>query len=332
MMLGTRDRLETAVASSVLPNPRDPAEADDRKVRRMVGFAWALLILNTLVFFPETYSGLPLVVPIPSTIGKGITQAALPVALVLALMANRRMAIRPNVFLVLVSLLVVEALMTSISVSQSSNAYRTFRYVEFVIALWLLSPWWGRRDLLLIRSHLAAMSVVLGSVVLGVLVAPGTALAQGRLEGAFWPNPPTEIAEFTAVTIGLVVVLWLGGLVSGRATLLVALAAGALLLLTHTRTAILALMVGLLVAVLSLLATRARARGVIAAAGVMLFVGALTLSRFVTAWWTRGETAYELSNFTGRTKVWAGLLNLPRDQFQMIAGSACRARGTSVYP
>lgn len=332
MMLDTRGRPETAVASAVPLNRADPAEADDRRVRRMVGVAWALLVLNTLVFFPTTYSGLPLVVPIPSTIGKGITQIALPVALVLALMVNRRMTIRPNVFLVLVSLLVIEALLTSISVSQSSNAYRTFRYVEFAITLWLLSPWWGRRDLLLIRSHLATMYVVLGSVALGILVAPGTALAQGRLEGAFWPDPPTEIAEFTAVTAGLVLVLWLGGLVSGRATVLVVLAAGALLLLTHTRTAIVALMVGLLVACLSLFASRARARGVLAAAGIALFVGVLTVSRFVTTWWTRGETAYELSNFTGRTKVWAGLFNIPRDQFQMLLGSGLSGQGYLGLP
>jgi hypothetical protein len=47
--------------------------------------------------------------------------------------------------------------------------------VEFVAALWLLTPWWGRRDLLLVRCHLA-LAVVLGSVLLGVLIAPTKAI------------------------------------------------------------------------------------------------------------------------------------------------------------
>jgi hypothetical protein len=332
VMLDTSSGPQTATVPAVRLDQADPLEAQDRRVRITVGFTWALLILNTLVFFPATYSGLPLVIPIPSLIGKSITQAALPVALVLALTVNRRMKIRPNVFLVLVSLLALEAILTSISVSQAGNAYRTFRYVEFVVTLWLLSPWWGRRDLLLIRSHLVTMSVILGSVALGMLVAPRTALAQGRLEGAFWPDPPTEIAEFAAVTLGLVAVLWLGGLIAGRAAALVVLAAGTLLLLTHTRTAIVSLLSGFLVAALSLFATRVRARGIIVTAGIALFAGSLRLSHYVMAWWSRGETSYEQGNLTGRTKVWAGVLNLPRDQFQMLTGSGLGSQGYLGLP
>ena len=237
---------QPAAVAAASVDARDPDKARDTWVRRRVGLVWGLLVLNTLTFYPATYSGLPLVVPIPSTIGKTITQGALPVALILALTVNRRMTIRPNFFLFLMSLLVIEALLTSIHVSQISNAYRSFRFAEFAAVLWLLTPWWGRRDLLLIRCHLASMSIVLGSVALGLLVAHRTALAQGRLEGVLWPNPPTQIAEFAAVTLGLVVVLWLGALVSGRTALLVAVSAGTILVLTHTRTALIALVAGLL--------------------------------------------------------------------------------------
>ena len=320
MSLDISSRPETAGAAAVSVNAKDPVEARDRWVRRRVGLAWGLLILNTLVFDPSTYSGLPLVVPIPSTIGKAITQGSLPVALLLILTVNRRMAVRPNAFLFLASLLVIEALLTSIHVSEISNAYRSFRFAEFVAALWLLSPWWGRRDLLLVRCHLVSASVVLGSVVLGILVAPGASLADGRLEGAFWPNPPTQIAEFAAVTVGLVVVLWLGGMVSGRAALLVVPSAGAILLLTHTRTALIALLAGLLVAGLSLFMSTARARKLFAAAGAAVFIGTMTLSGVVTTWWARGQNKYLLANLNGRTVAWAGVLSIPRNQFQMISG------------
>ena len=55
--------------------------------------------------------------------------------------------------------------------------YRTFRLAEFVAALWLLTPWWGRRDMLLLRYQLRCLYVALGSVLLGLLIAPGHALA-----------------------------------------------------------------------------------------------------------------------------------------------------------
>lgn len=318
---------ETAGAAAVFADAKDPVEARDRWVRRRIGLAWGMLVLNTLTFFPATYSGLPLVVPVPSAIGKAITQGALPFALLLALTVNRRMAIRPNVFLFLVSLLAIEALLTSIHVSQISNAYRSFRFAEFVAVLWLLSPWWGRRDLLLIKCHLAAVSVVLGSVILGLLVAPRDALAQGRLEGVFWPDPPTQIAEFAAVTVGLVLVLWLGSLVSGRVALLVVPSAGAILLLTHTRTALIALMAGVLVAGLSLFMTTARARKLFAAAGVAVLIGVMTLSGVVKTWWERGQNAHDLANLTGRTAAWAGVLSVPRDQFAMLSGFGLSDQG-----
>jgi hypothetical protein len=320
MTLDIRNIPAATGAPAILVDAKDPVESHDRSVRLRIGLAWGLLVLNTLTFYPTTYSGLPLIVPIPSAVGKVITQGALPVALLLILTVNRRMTIRPNAFLILVSLLAIEALLTSIHVSQIGNAYRSFRFAEFVVALWLLSPWWGRRDLLLIRCHLVSASLVLGSVVLGILVAPREALAQGRLEGVFWPNLPTQIAEFAAVTVGLLAVLWLGGLLPGRVALIAVPSAGAILILTHTRTALIALTAGLLVAGLSLFMASARVRRFFAAAGVVVFIGAMTLSGAARTWWARGENTYVLADLNGRTVAWQGVLNIPRNQFEMIGG------------
>jgi hypothetical protein len=305
-----------------------PAEAHDRRERRRVGLVWALLVLNTVPFFPSTYSGLPLVLPVPPSIGKAITQASLPLALILALTVNRRMAIRPGMFLFLASLLSAEALLTTTEVAEVGNAYRTLRFIELIVTLWLLSPWWGRHDLLIIRSHLISMYVVLGSVVLGILAAPSTALAQGRLEGVFWPNPPTQVAEFAAVTLGIVTILWLESLVSGRLAFAIVVTAGTILLLTHTRTALLALLSALLVGGLSLFASNQRVRKFFVAVSAVAFIGALTASGFVMKWWARGEFSTELYTLTGRSRIWAGLLNIHRDQFQMLLGSGL---GSEAY-
>ena len=102
--------------------------------------------------------------------------------------------------------------------------------------------------------------MILGSVVLGLLVAPGRALGGGRLAGVLWAIPATQVAHYAAVTLGLVVVLWLCGQVRGRAILLVVVAAVTILLLTHTRTALVGVVAGILVAGLSLIVAKARVR------------------------------------------------------------------------
>ena len=182
------------------------AQSRERWVRRRVGITWGLLFLNVVTFANGTWNGLPLIVPIPHVIGKLITQGALPAALLMALTVNRRLAIRPNVFMCLLSLLVIEAFVSSLHPIGHviGTLYRTFRLAGFVTTLWLLTPWWGRRDMLLVKCQLISLAVVLGSVILGLLVAPGRALAQGRLSGEFWPIPPTLVADFAAVALGIV--------------------------------------------------------------------------------------------------------------------------------
>ena len=55
---------------------------------------------------------------------------------------------------------------------------------------------------------------MLGSVLLGLLVAPGRALDQGTALRRVLADPPMQVADFAAVAIGLVVVLWFCGMVS----------------------------------------------------------------------------------------------------------------------
>jgi hypothetical protein len=289
------------------------AEVRERSTQRRIKLIWGLLFLDTL-----TYTGS--LVHIPSSIGKIITQGALPAALLLALTVNRKIIIRPNVFLCLVSLLVLEALLTCLQPQHIGTLYRTVRLAEFVATLWLLTPWWGRRDLLLVRSHLTALSVVLGTVVAGMLIAPGKALSGGRLGGVLWAIPPPQVAHYAAVMTGLVVVLWLGGHLRGKVTVTAVAVGGLVLILTHTRTALAGFVVGVLVAGLSLIASKSRARKLFASAGTVAGLVILTGSSIITDWLARGEGTGELENLTGRTKVWGPLLALPRDKFQQIFG------------
>src|SRR6516165_623846 len=156
-----------------------PAEADDRVIRFRVGLAWGLMFLNVLTFYKGTWNQLPLIIPIPSKIGQLMTQGSLPAAVLLAWSVNRRMLIRPNVYLSLLTLLFVEAFISAVNVNEhlfgshlGGTLYRTVRLGEFIVVLWLLTPFATRRDLLLLKCQLNSLGVVLGSVLLGLMIAP----------------------------------------------------------------------------------------------------------------------------------------------------------------
>ncbi|MGE5292926.1 MAG: O-antigen ligase family protein [Micromonosporaceae bacterium] len=288
-----------------------PEEVRERSVRRRVGLVWGLLVLNVL-----TYSGSLL--HIPTMMGKAITQGALPLALLVALTVNRRIVVRPNVFLCLVSLLAIEAILMSLEVKSFGAGYRIFRLTEFVAVLWLLTPWWGR--LLLVRYHLVALAVILSSVLLGLVVVPGRAMAQGRLGGIVYGIAVTQVAHYAAIMLGLVVVLWLSGRVRGRVILPVVVVAVTMLVLTHTRTALVAVVVGIIVAGLSLIVAKPRVRKFFLAASVVVSIAMMTLSSVLITWLARGEGTQQLNELSGRTLVWGPLLAFPRDRSQMLFG------------
>jgi hypothetical protein len=305
----------TALRSHRGTVPLDRTEARDRSVRRRVTAAWGLLYLDTLTFVPGG------ILHLPSHVGKAITQGALPLAILVALTVNPKVKVRPNVFLCLVSLLVLDTVITSMQPQHLGTVYRTFRLAEFVGALWLLTPWWGRRDMLLLRCHLRWLYVGLGSVLVGFIIAPGHALANGgRLSGVIWPMGSTQVAQYAAVAAGVTVVLWLARLLSGRITLVGVTAAVAILLLTHTRTALIGLVAGVLVAGLSLFTINARVRKFFAAGAAAVSIGVVTVAGVATTWLARGENAQGLRTLTGRTNFWALVLNQPRTRFQEIFG------------
>jgi len=310
------------IAPRRAPRSAAPSAAVDRErsARRLVRATWFLLVLNVMTFYPKTWSGEPLVVPIPSALGKLVTQGALPVALLLALAVNRRRVIRPSIYLGLYSLLVVEVAISALEARHFGTIYRTFRLATFVSTLWLLTPWWGRKDFFLVKCHVQAMAIVVGLVVLGFIVSPSRAMGGGRLGGDFWPTPPTQVAEFAAITMGLVIVLWFCRQLSGRIALFACTVGSFVLIESHTRTALVAMVAGLLVAGLSVISVNRRVRTVFAWVTGIVTVAVLTLSSFLTTWLSRGEGTQQLTDLTGRTNIWAAVENTPRDKFQVIFG------------
>jgi O-antigen ligase len=281
---------------------------------RRVTVIWCLLFFNALT--PGTS-----VLPIPHRIAQVMTQGALFVAVFLVLTINPRLRIRPNWFLGLYTVLAASSLMMSIRLAGLGTDYRSFRLIAFLFVLWLLTPWWGRRDLLFLRSQMWFIGIILGSVILGLLLFPGKALPNGRLSGTIWPIWPTGVAHYAGEVAGLITLLWLCRLVSRRVALVIAVPAIIVMVLTHTRTALLAMIVGLLVAGTSLLLARRRVRRFFAAGLIIVVVVAIPAAPLLTHWLARGESAQGLTSLTGRTTAWSAVLSSHQPTTNVIFGN-----------
>ena len=77
-----------------------------------------------------------------------------------------------------------------------------------------------------------------------------------------------------------------------------------IVLLTHTRTATIGLIVGVTAAMLSLVVVRRRARRCLVVLLVVAALAAVPFAGLVSTWFDRGQSSEELSGLTGRAKVW----------------------------
>jgi hypothetical protein len=190
----------------------------------------------------------------------------------------------------------------------------------FVATLWLLTRWWDDW-LAFVRTHIRALAVVLLTVAAGLVVSPGLALPEtygGRLVGAIWPLTPPQIGQYAATVAGLVILLWLGHRTTGTSVVVLAAPAVALLLLSYTRTALIGLAGGLVVAIVSLVTTSARARRVFTTTALVGGLAAVLVGAAIQTWFRRGQT--DLTELTGRAKVWDSLLAAPRTLSEQFFG------------
>ncbi|MFC5729980.1 MULTISPECIES: O-antigen ligase family protein [Nocardioides] len=295
--------------------PRRTTEA--APVPGLLRLTWAALFLNVLAF-----AGSVILVPIPESLGQLVTQGALLLAALLALILNRRATLRPDVFLVLLTVLAVVTLMTSLhNEFLLSSTFRACRLLLFLGVVWLLTPWLGSRQMELLRCHRQCHFVVLGLVLLGALVAPGLAFSfQGRLSGVLWPIPPTQVAHYAAILLGTSTVLWMCRVIGGRDAMVAIGLSSITLVATHTRTALLAAVIGLVFAGASLFFRHVRVRRTSAVVAAFAVLAATVFATELTAWVLRGQTAEDAGRLTGRTDVWAQVMALDRPLRERLFG------------
>ena len=167
---------------------------------------------------------------------------------------------------------------------------------------------------MILRCQMRFLVVILASVVLGLLISPGKALPGGRLNGVIWPIWSTQVAHFAAEVVGLTVLLWLSRLMTGRRALMLAVPAFVLLLLTHTRTALLAMFIALLVAGFSLFPVRRHVRRAFAAVLIVVVAVGVPAAPYVSHYLARGRTASKFG---------------PHRSYQGLVGGALDSRPTT---
>ncbi|WP_436982327.1 O-antigen ligase domain-containing protein [Streptomyces sp. enrichment culture] len=285
---------------------------------RAVGIVWGLLVLNTL-----GSAGAETVIPLPRSLIQMVTMGALAAAFALALALNPRLRIRPSAFVLLLTLLLVPSVLSSLHLESGFGAlFRCARLALFVSTLWLLTRWWDG-GLTFVRHHIRMYFAVLGSVAAGAVVSPGAAMPElygGRLVGALWPLTPPQIGQYAAVIIGLAVLLVLSGHTDRVSAAVVIVPSLVLLLLTHTRTATLGLLIGLTLAIGSLVLTSAAARRFFTWAVLCAAVAGVGFASALREWFLRGQSQENLSSLTGRAKVWDALLAAPRTTSEKVFG------------
>ncbi|MEV7190546.1 O-antigen ligase domain-containing protein [Streptomyces sp. NPDC093510] len=285
---------------------------------KLVGTVWRLLILNTL-----GSAGAETIIPLPRSLIQLVTMGALVAAFTLALALNLRLRIRASAYVLLLTLLLVPSLISSLQLESGFGAlFRCTRLALFIGTLWLLSRWWDG-GLTFVRHHIRMYFAVLGSVAAGAVVSPGAAMPDlygGRLVGALWPLTPPQIGQYAAVIIGLTVLLVMGRRTDRASAVVIIVPSLVLLALTHTRTATLGLLIGLAVAIGSLVLTSAAARRFFTWAVVIAAVAAVGFASALRAWFLRGQSEENLTSLTGRAKVWDALLAAPRSTSEKLFG------------
>lgn len=291
----------------------------DASVVRRVTAIWALLFFNVL---GTTGS----VLNTPRSVLQVLTMSALGLALLLALTLNPRLLLRPNLVLTLATILAGAALMTSVrGLAGTGGVIRSIRLLAFLGVLWLLTPWWDRRDLLLTKCHLRALVGISISVVVGLLLFPTAALsgdaAAHRLKGVLWHIPAPQVAQYAAVMAGIAIVLWMSGSMRRKPAFVLGVAGVVIMLATRTRTSLIGLVLGLACAGLTLFLSRQRVRRLATVLVIATPLAAAVFAPMVTDWFQREQSDETFRDLTGRRTVWAGIASAPRPEFNKWFGT-----------
>jgi O-antigen ligase len=277
-------------------------------LERLVAIAAWILVVLTVQPWTRPPRGPQATVSGGTDTGKGVLIAA--VFMMAVVLAAPRFRIRvPVVYLFYFLYLSVAAATAFHLLEPMAPLLRVVRLGLAIMIPLLLWRWLSANPSQFIRAHRTAHVLLALTVLAGLAAFPGSAWPGrsfgngGRLYGGLLPMLPPRVGEIGAIVAGLTIVALafgrLGRLYGGAFIGLGLL----LIVLSRTRTAAMAMIIGLLAAFFMARQSRRGRRALRVL--VLLIILAIPLLTPVRSWVVRDQTSTELTTLTGRTTAWS---------------------------
>lgn len=274
-----------------------------RRPHVLLTVTWGLLVLSCL-----PWRGIQSPIQIPQRVEEIATAVAVAVACVLALCVGPRVRLLVIPVFLLASLLAVAALVPWINgVAGEGSLERAVRLASYVAAVWILAPAASREGgEPLVRAYLGVFAFLASLIALEALLRPALGFEPTlvRLQGVVPPVTPPRVGEIGAVTAGLATMAGVFGVIRRRSAIALGALGGTVLVLSHTRTAMLALSIGLVIGFAVAVARSLQARRALVAMTILVVAGWLLFWGPLSTWLARGQSEEELASLTGRRDVW----------------------------
>jgi O-antigen ligase len=190
---------------------------------------------------------------------------------------------------------------------------------------------WRADPFLLLRAHL--------KVILGILASVGVSLLIGQgfdPDGRLWAVEPAltapAVGQYSALLAGIAILLLLTRSIRTTRAVRWIVAGVGCLLLSQTRTAMVALVAGLTLAVLSLMSSSARSRKAVVVMLLSLPLSLALVGPFAVSWFQRGQNQSQFSTLTGRTEAWKRVYDFPRDGYTRAFGVGLHDKSINGLP
>jgi O-antigen ligase len=284
-----------------------------------MALVWGLLVLSC-----QEWQGTQSLLPVSQAAEEVGTAVAICLALFLAVLVAGGVRLPVIATFLLTALLAASALVPWIyGLGGFESLERAARLTAVVLTVWLLARMSADGGLQLVRVHLTVFAFLALLVVCEALAWPGNAFdpSLGRLQGVVPPIASPRLGEIGAVTAGLAATMGVFRSIRPRVAVVLASLGGSVLLLSHTRTATVALTIGLIVGFGAAAARRPEARAALIAISL---IAVLAWSVFLTplrVWFVRQQSTEELSSLTGRRDMWEQVVERPLSGMTLWFGS-----------
>lgn len=278
---------------------------------------WFLLMATTL-----DWGGASALIRLPGFLEQLLTAAMTVLVIGMLFQRNLRLRLDLDFFLSSYLMLFIVSLVPFLAgYAGLGSVVRSLRFGLVVVAGVLLLESTREGRFALVDAHYNVVALLSALSLLSIPLSPSRAFAEsGRLNGILLPMSGTRLGAVGGVTAGLAVLRCTDSARRRPRDALFVVMGVAVVLLTNTRTALVAFAVSILLSLVVLATRLPRIRGALALSGIMVAVGPLLFSQYAQRWFNRGQSERELTSLTGRRVTWDLVLHYKRTTTQKYFG------------